>query len=259
MTLSSLFRSAGTLLIVSLAMVSAKAGVITTATATHSVTIDSVTGAGALDLSIEAELLDLFTDAFGDGATDATASVTAGGSSLDFSTPIAPLIVGDTVEATASAIAESLAAGFSLSVAGTEVDIIFDLPSTAAGPAEIVMTYGASVAAGVSGSDFFAFGFASSETIFSDFFFADVLLEVEWDSDFDGGDGSGIPVSVGFDAPGTFTFTLDPGEQAFFIFDANAIAVSAIDVVPEPTSCAVWLGLGLVSAGVRRRRRSHNG
>jgi hypothetical protein len=143
------------------------------------------------------------TDSSGEGATDATAAVTADGVPLDFGCPSALLFEGDTVEATVSAIAERLTAGFSLSTADILVDIEFIFPTGAAGPVDIEMTYDTSVAAGVVGSDLFAFGFANSETVFTDgfIFIADVAILVEWDSDIDGGDGSGIPVSVGLDAP----------------------------------------------------------
>jgi hypothetical protein len=232
--------------------VSAQAGVISTATGTHSLEIVSVAGDGAADLFIEAFLNDAF-EAVDDGEGSSLATALVDG--------IGPLSIGDRVESSVTAIAERRGEGVAISEAGIEVDIEFFLDRSAQGPVKITVDYARTITAGVNGSGPLRFGFAAS---FTDFFSvdvpADVVTEVRWDSEFYVGDGNGTPVDIGSDVPGAFDFSLEPGESALVFLDAGVIAFAAVDpnVIPEPNSFAVWCGLGLVAMGARRRRSRRN-
>ncbi|MEO1528511.1 MAG: hypothetical protein AAFX06_24075 [Planctomycetota bacterium] len=244
-------------------------GVIATTRTTHSLTLDSVTGVSPTDYVVSSELafvgggvLDLF--AAGEGATDASGTVSVNGLNVTNPFEVPDLVEGDTFAADLTAVAERSSAGFSEADAFAAYQMTFENASASA--ATFTLTYSTMVSASVTGaetlfnssegiSDSFAMladdgdivGAPFVNAAFGPFTIKSLSDERLIESRFDGnGSSSGTMTE-------TFSFTVAAGTYETFTIEAFAGA-QAMATVPEPGSLIVWsAGLLLVT---RRRRKS---
>ena len=252
---------------------SAHAGVFSSTDATHTLTLESVTGVAPDDFVVSSEFTlvaggPIDSNASGEGATSASGTVRVGGMTVVDPFEVPSLRAGKSFVAELTAVAERFSSGTSEAYAAAAYRMTFENLSTV--DATFALRYVSTVKTSVSGADTvlntsnggsrgYAFLSDDDDSMTAPFTLEShpvlpgppiraILTDEVIDTLIQGSNGAS---TGGRDE--AFSFILAPGKSRSFTIEADVYA-RAVAAVPEPGSIVIWsAGLFLVA---RRRRKS---